>query len=113
MNDRMDELKAALAEEMRRLSPHAEVARELIVERSRQIEEEGYTPEHDDDHVYGELGDAAAALAAGDHRYWPDGWGKFKPDDCYRRDLVKAGALIIAEIERLNRAAAKEDQHVS
>jgi hypothetical protein len=39
-------------------------------------------------------------------RYWPweDKW--WKPKD-RRRDLVRAGALIVAEIERLDRLAAK------
>ena len=33
-------------------------------------------------------------------------WRRWKPTD-RRRDLVKAGALILAEIERLDRAACK------
>ena len=35
---------------------------------------------------------------------WPYQW-EFKPAD-RRRELVKAGALILAEIERIDRAAA-------
>ncbi len=37
---------------------------------------------------------------------WPESWAScwFKPKD-RRRDLIKAGALILAEIERLDRAS--------
>ena len=40
-------------------------------------------------------------------RYWP--WDRewWKPTT-QRRDLVKAGALILAEIERIDRASGKE-----
>lgn len=105
-------------------------ARDVLDERARQIDEEGWTPEHDDQHDKGEMADAAAAyahVAAMPDRWrkyvsgiysilndqmlrdlWPDGWPTswWKPTDP-RRDLVKAGALILAEIERLDRAAAK------
>lgn len=37
---------------------------------------------------------------------WPSEW--WKPTDV-RRDLVKAGALILAEIERLDRAAGTKE----
>lgn len=101
------------------------VIEEIAAERQRQMDAEGWTPEHDDAHSKGELAQAAGvyALAAGSHDYrwvlqglpvndylaaamklWP--WHKswWKPTD-RRRDLVKAGALIVAEIERLDRAA--------
>ena len=68
---------------------------------------------HDDsEHMNGELASAGACYALrtvprlGDlaHDLWPwsDSW--WKPKD-RRRDLVRAGALIAAEIERLDRAA--------
>ena len=40
---------------------------------------------------------------------WPASWDArwWKPTGDRRRDLVKAGALIVAEIERLDRAALK------
>lgn len=40
---------------------------------------------------------------------WPASWDPrwWKPTGDRRRDLVKAGALIVAEIERLDRAALK------
>lgn len=89
---------------------------DVAVERQRQIDAEGWTPEHDDEHNDGSLSRAAACYAVGfrihatngkisGHRewLWPRGWN-FNPDD-RRRELVKAGALIVAEIERLDRAA--------
>lgn len=90
---------------------------ELIAEeRARQIAVEGWTPTHDDvDHSNGELAAAAAFYAIPPHRrmtrgrpsLWPKGW-RFKPTPNDRiRELVKAGALIVAEIERLKRAGAR------
>lgn len=94
-------------------------------ERSRQIGKEGWTAEHDDAHDRGELADAAGcyvALAAvqaqmptiaqdfdppknppGDWP-WSEGW--WKPSRDPIRNLEKAGALIAAEIDRLERAGA-------
>jgi hypothetical protein len=88
-------------------------ARDVLAERQRQISVEGWTPEHDDEHDSAEMAQAAAcyALNAAEQRFtwpfdtlWP--WSKdwWKPKTP-RRDLVRAGALILAEIERLDRAA--------
>ena len=85
-------------------------------ERLRQINGEGFSPESDDGYLNGELLRAAACYLLNlvapksPHRWpglwpWPGLW--WKPTNP-RRDLVKAGALILAEIERLDRAAAKE-----
>lgn len=83
----------------------------ITAERQRQLDEEGWTDAHDDEHDQGEL-----ALAAGVYaiesvggrieafgRYWP--WDKtwFKPSGDRVRDLAKAGSLIAAEIDRLQR----------
>lgn len=87
------------------------VAWEMEVERHRQVAEEGYSPEHDDEHDEGQLAKAAAAYALAGLRFelpWPWPWKGFKPSD-RRCNLVKAGALIIAEIERLDRAKEKEE----
>lgn len=83
----------------------------IAAERQRQIEAEGWTPEHDDEHDEGDLAKAAACYAAGEevrstatgYALWPWDSDWWKSSD-RRRDLVKAGALIVAEIERLDRA---------
>lgn len=85
-------------------------ARDVLAERERQKVVEGWTHEHDDKHANGEMAQAAACYALTrpaksiDNRpLWP--WSPlwWKPKD-RRHDLVRAGALIIAEIERLDRA---------
>lgn len=87
-------------------------------ERNRQIKEEGWTPEHDDSHVDGELAVAAACYALRNESLdlslacWPWNLGTFPaklkwslPKE-YRSNLIKAAALIVAEIERLDRIDA-------
>jgi len=93
---------------------------DIANERQRQQQEEGWTVRHDDMHTHGELARAAACYAlhttaAGDpspseivfvcNQYWPWDYHWWKPRDA-RRDLIRAAALILAEIERLDRAAA-------
>lgn len=95
---------------------------DVIAERRRQVEAEGWTPEHDDrEHWLGDLALAASVYArygVGDvvirsrhpagrpPKKWPwaDEW--WKPSTP-RRDLVKAAALLLAEIERIDREAAR------
>lgn len=94
----------------------AEAAKDVLAERQRQISTEGWTPEHDDTHINREMAQAAACYtlnAAGWktealRECWPRAWASawFKPTD-QRHNLVKAGALILAEIERLDRAALR------
>lgn len=98
----------------------------IAAERRRQAEAEGWTAEHDDEE------DAALSLAAalyaipsdwrglnlsvrGFHGQvdlfaalwpWAAEWWRPTPDDRIR-ELVKAGALIAAEIDRLQRAASR------
>ena len=110
------------------------VVDEIKDERQRQIEKEGYDHAHDDEHDGGEIAWAAACYAAPDRIYiqtgyakgpafedpWP--WagyydkrphpsdGNFpEPEKATlaqrRRLLVKSAALIVAEIERLDRTA--------
>lgn len=85
----------------------------VLAERKRQVAAEGWTPGHDDEYEHGELADAAGCYALSSELFdcagepprpwpWPDEW--WKPTN-RRRDLVKAGALILAEIERLDRAS--------
>jgi hypothetical protein len=91
---------------------------DVIGERRRQQLSEGFSDSHDDKHNYGELADAAATYAMrpsfrrlemspyDQRKIWQSLWPWevkwWKPKD-RRRDLVRAGALIIAEIERLDR----------
>lgn len=107
---------------------------EIAVERKRQVEVEGWSLDHDDCWTLGQLPIAAmwyAASAAfsgrreclGDpsnpahelaHIFsgefkafrWPWSLDWWKPRDA-RRDLIRAGALIVAEIERLDRATKR------
>ena len=84
---------------------------DVAAERRRQIEAEGWTPEHDDEHANGELALAATCYAAwgeGDPMpmRWPWAADWWKPKD-ERRNLVRAAALLLAEIERLDRNAAR------
>lgn len=87
---------------------------EIAAERRRQIEEEGFTAEHDDDvNDDGEIAKAAACfclkkIGVGGKAIWPWTLDWWKPKD-RRRDLIKAGALIVAEIERLDRASPPPD----
>ena len=92
-----------------------QAAQDVLAERRRQAESEGWTPEHDDEHDDGELARAAAVYAnpgywdvfgCGQYIGWPWAASWWKPRDA-RSNLVKAGALILAEIERLDRAARK------
>ena len=92
---------------------------ELIAdERQRQIDKEGYTTEHDDKHLLGEISDAAAcyasktipvpaagiSLTVNRKHGWPWEEEAWKPTPNDRmRELTKAGALIVAEMERLQR----------
>jgi hypothetical protein len=93
---------------------------DIAAERKRQIEAEGWSLDHDDMHVNGEMARAGAGYAfhaglsdeeraKGFPQGWPAGWAFawWKPTS-RRRDLIKAGALILAEIERLDRAAKAE-----
>lgn len=77
-------------------------------ERRRQIVEKGRTPEHDDDLAMRELVSAAIAYASGDGDLWPWGDESWKPSKDDKRNLVKAGALIAAEIDRLQRIEMRE-----
>ena len=79
-------------------------ALELILqERLRQISMLGYTPEHDDEHLAGEIASAAADYALPGQHPVPSSWAAGKAKDSRIEQLAKAGALIIAEIDRLQR----------
>lgn len=93
---------------------------DVQAERRRQVDAEGWTPEHDDEHSHGQMARAAACYAlAGSSAPndgtaallvslawpWDEQW--WKPSTA-RRDMVKACALGLAEIERLDRVAASQ-----
>lgn len=92
----------------------------IAEERERQISKEGWTSEADDAHANTEMASAAiaytrAAQASITHRHyfdtiyqgeWPWGPEWWRPSSDPVRNLVKAGALIAAEIDRLQRRNA-------
>jgi len=101
---------------------------DVLAERRRQVERKGWTPEHDDGHTLGELGLAAALYAlpyeakiAGETLLDQDSFiglaialevaAEFhlKPEEDVRRRKVKAAALLLAEGERIDRAARKAE----
>lgn len=114
-------------------TPVSKAFADIIAERQRQQNVECWTPEHDDQHGDFELAIAAACYAqnvadfagayyqfgisgevfdwtnAPEPEVWPWALSWWKPTNP-RRDLVKAGALIAAEIERLDRATGGEVQ---
>ena len=99
-------------------------AEDVLAERRRQIDVEGWTPQHDDGHYWGTLSAAAACYAVKGcadnidlrsavlsfiHTFWPWNKGYWRPTT-HRRNLVKAGALILAEIERIDRTAQRDNE---
>lgn len=104
-------------------------ATDVLAERQRQITAEGWTLAHDDwQNQYGDLVIAASCYAR--HAYgrgwvypekperyqdeeapndwpWDDTW--WKPDSP-RRDLIKAAALLLAELERLDRLSQRNQK---
>lgn len=91
------------------MSELTQAAADVLAERKRQIEEERWTPEHDDEHADGELAIAAAHYAAfdtGANVYDDLEIQEWLKPGSHRENLVKAGALILAEIERLDRGGA-------
>ena len=87
----------------------------VAAERQRQKDVEGWTEAHDDTHSAGEMMEAAysyiwACMPFGVRpspntpppTYWPWDIKWWKPRD-KRRNLVRAAALLVAEIERLDR----------
>ena len=91
-----------------------------VAERDRQIGEEGWTPEHDSDYADNILARAGACYAQAANYIrevregravpaswpWDKSWWKPTPDD-RDRELEKAAALIIAELDR--RHSGRED----
>lgn len=87
-------------------------AADVLAERRRQLEVEGMSTAGDDNYRAAELPRAAASYVlngANDEApaIWPWARSWWKPRDC-RANYVRAGALILAEIERLDRASQAE-----
>ncbi len=123
MNDHLKELHKSMADInsiVTKLSKSTRAMEELLKvparedvlkERQRQVQEEAYGYRQDDTYRNNELVNAAICYA--DSNLWyepgkpPDKWpwagGFFKPKS-RRENLVRAAALLIAEIERLDRA---------
>jgi hypothetical protein len=111
----------------------------IAAERARQVEVEGWTPEHDAKHAGESLAMAACCyvLPTSMRKYqrrailepfqapdrgdrtravpvlWPWHPNHWKPTEDRVRDLVKAGALIAAEIDRLQRAGGENGGNVA
>lgn len=114
------------------MKPHEYIVLEVARERERQMAVEGWTPDHDDSHEGGQMARAAACYAIGDthvSRGWGDEWHSggsssarikiwpwearwWKPKK-RRHDLVRAAALLVAEIERLDRDATRHAEGVA
>lgn len=103
-------------------------AERIATERQRQMDVEDWTPEHDAEHDPGDLIRAAFTYLTWDYSetherdvllsrpvrwrraasaLWPWQPEWFKPSDDPIRNLVRAGALIAAEIDRLERKASR------
>jgi hypothetical protein len=81
----------------------------ILQERRRQIEVEGWTSDHDDNHESGEIGRAGACYetaALHDNpkisHTWPWATEWWKPKDKLK-NLTRAGALFLAESEKQKR----------
>lgn len=100
------------------LIPEVAIAQEIVEERRRQIGDEGFDEKHDDRHRGGVMGLAAACYASPKELYvktgndrtitfkdawpWERHWDK-RGKHSVRRRLVIAAALIMADIERMDR----------
>nr|WP_313634440.1 hypothetical protein [Brevundimonas diminuta] len=99
---------------------------DIAAERQRQVDVEGWSDSHDDEHDGYQMaraagcyafhasredddGDTGMFVSAAVHHGWPWDRAWWKPKS-RRADLVRAGALIVAEIERLDRAALQAEQ---
>jgi transcription elongation factor Elf1 len=108
----------ALEKAVRRHPSMASFLLDVALERVRQSTEEGFDDDHDDEHTDGALAVAAAAYAVystdatvrhpdwtDEQDYpWPEKDTRSQGDD--HRRLVVAGALLVAEVERLTRRRA-------
>ena len=107
-----------------RAVPEGFAIKDVIYERQRQINQEFYSTENDDEYKQNELLRAAVCYAENvirrgwvfDSNFGPDVYQEEEVPDLWpwdldfwkprnpRRDLVRAAALLIAEIERIDRS---------
>ena len=84
----------------------------IFKERQRQVEVEHCDVEYDTNELIENLIWASAAYATGCRRFWPWDLRYYKPGDLsvsgIRKDLVKAGALIAAAIDKIDRGETIE-----
>lgn len=116
--------QAAAAPDAPAVEELSQAARDVLAERRRQIEAEGYDQEHDDAHTAGEIGALAALYLMPDGaRDWdatsttygatlgqallPEDWTMPKMGENRRRDLVKGIACGLAELERWDRVSTQ------
>ncbi|OEZ85612.1 hypothetical protein JAB8_37940 [Janthinobacterium sp. HH106] len=119
-------LRSSIIEYADKLPPASAAERDVMAERNRQIKAKCYDLKHDDEHQNDEIAAYATFYAMPPAaRSWPaeeTGYGMTRghvivpadwgpPKACDRRqELVKAAALLVAEIERLDRAKKKGDE---
>lgn len=103
----------ALREACAQLGAPSMALREVLAERAGQVAQEGYTPEHDDVHGANEIGQAGVCYVAEGMGLgaflklgiaWPWNPSDWKPKG-RRRDTVRGVALLLAQLERDDRAA--------
>jgi len=122
-------LTPALEAILRAASNYSPAIEMVVRERIRQITVEGWLPEHDDGHVRGELGQAAACYADAASMQvrgvnvegaktayfegmngtplWPFDQDSFRPKEDALHNAVIAAALAIAEADRIVRHILK------
>jgi len=87
-------------------------AKLILKERARQIQVKRYSLVDDIKHNGSTLINAALAYVYAQEKdvaakYWPWKESNFKPSEDHVKNLIKAGALIAAEIDRLNAVDGK------
>lgn len=110
LSGRSAQSKSAIIWEAAAQVGKTQALKDVEAERKRQIEVLGRTHEADDQYQMHELPRAAMGYAvpyaARDSWPWdPAYYPVSKSPEMQRRNLVKAAALLLAEIERLDRAA--------
>lgn len=115
--DQLEQVTKSLADHMLgHLSP--ESIRGVVEERIRQVLGEGRSGDNDDLYDLGQLASAAGCYAMHTLAYpagdpppnWPWQAQYWKPSADRRRNLQKAGALILAELDRLDRLESKKHE---